>query len=171
MWRYTKQVEGLRKYTLVLRDKDLLRLARVRRGCWKEIGASHRGFPGPEARIWEVSRIIQPASYPFFGCLDCHPCFSLPSHSFFSRYRLAPSADSSICMQPWWLLLNGGLCSESAGSFTLVSNSLLAQSLNILILKSQRRESDSYLKTLPILVQLPVNDGSASTRVWIGRIL
>lgn len=85
MWRYMKQVEGHGKYTLVIRDRDRLRLAQVKGGCWKEIGASHRGFPGPESGIWEISRITQPASGLFSGCLDCYPCFSVTSHSFSSR--------------------------------------------------------------------------------------
>ena len=110
------------------------------RGLLKEDSCISSWSPGPVARLWKVSRIAQSASAHLIEA--ARPASLCPATSFSSGYRLAFSAHSSIHTSPWWLLLNCDPCSESAGPAGLAFSSLLAQSFNTLIPKSQMGESD-----------------------------
>lgn len=104
--------------------------------CWKEIRAAHSTSPGPGAGTWEYSRIAQTTPGPFLEAeWMAGPASLCPATSSTSHYRWASSSQLSIQTQPSVAFPKCGLCSESAGPFSLASNSLFMQSPNILIPK------------------------------------
>lgn len=89
--------------------------------------------------IWEVSGVAQNCFRPLLRvCVDYHSCFS--AQLLHCHFTIGFPCLFIYLVQSLMTFPDGSLFSESVGLFSLASNCFLAQSLNVLILKSQKRE-------------------------------